>query len=130
VTPAPLLATNASQQIMLWCALLLVVAIIGFLLVLALKRWQSGEGASAAVGPLFSISELRKLRDQGQISDEEFERARAAIIGQAGAGETASAEPELGPELLPDKAAPAADVDKPEGDDPPVHGGESTTDLG
>jgi hypothetical protein len=57
--------------------LLLAFAIVGSVLILALRR-KLKEPTSATIA--FTLGDLRKLRDQGDISAEEYDRAKDSII--------------------------------------------------
>ena len=67
-----------------WLAALAVLVIIGFVLAsLIRRRFQTGESA----GEMLTLHDFRRMRDQGEISEEEFERIRGGIIAAAkGAG--------------------------------------------
>ncbi len=59
------------------------------------------DSRSSSCGPSaseegFTLYELRRMRAAGQLSDEEFERAKALIIGRVGG--SASARNEIGPQ--------------------------------
>jgi hypothetical protein len=57
--------------------LLLAFAIVGSVLILALRR-KLKEPTSSTIA--FTLGDLRKLRDQGDISAEEYDRAKDSII--------------------------------------------------
>lgn len=70
-------------QVWLWIAVLMVVVVIGgLLLVVIRKRAQSGGGSNPAVG--LSLADLREMKADGRLSEEEFERAKAMVIGELG----------------------------------------------
>ena len=56
-----------------------VVCVIGFLLHRRLRS-QNDRSAQSSV---FSLKDLRRMRDEGQITAQEYERARAKVIRQA-----------------------------------------------
>ena len=60
---------------------LLVLTIVGF--VVAMRMRARAFDRSAAEASAFGFSELRALRDAGQISDEEFERAEQRLREKA-----------------------------------------------
>jgi hypothetical protein len=57
--------------------LLLAFAIVGSVLILTLRR-KLKEPTSTTIA--FTLGDLRKLRDQGDISAEEYDRAKDSII--------------------------------------------------
>lgn len=66
-------------EALIWVAVLLGTAIVGGLVILAFRgrllgRRSAGDDASSR------LTELKRLRDAGRLSAEEFESARAAII--------------------------------------------------
>jgi uncharacterized membrane protein len=74
--------------IFIW-SLVLVAFLIGmFLLVHQIKNWVKSPEASIGTG--FTLSDLRQLHKSGQMSDEEFDKAKSRIIEAA---QKASARP-------------------------------------
>ena len=70
-----------------WVLLVLIAAVVLLMLGLWMKKRldHRGDMTSApdvAVGG-FSVGELRRMRDAGEISDEEYERARERIVAGA-----------------------------------------------
>jgi hypothetical protein len=51
---------------------------VGWLAISAIRRWM-GPASSAANG--FTLDDLRRLRKAGQMTEEEFSRAREAMLG-------------------------------------------------
>lgn len=58
--------------------LLVVIVVAGWFAIARIRSWMRG-GVEAE--DAFSLDQLRKLHRSGQLSDEEFERAKATIIG-------------------------------------------------
>ena len=87
-------------QVWPWLVALLVVVGAGALILYALKRFM-GRGRTGA-GEGFTLQELRQLHASGALSDEEFERAKASVIGRVTAADAQEpsarkpAEPESG----------------------------------
>ncbi|MBL0926132.1 MAG: SHOCT domain-containing protein [Phycisphaerales bacterium] len=71
--------------VLLWLAVLLGLVLAAGLAVLYLRTRLLGKDAGPGAGGL-TLGELRKLRDAGRITEEEFGRARDAVIGGASAG--------------------------------------------
>jgi hypothetical protein len=68
-------------SVMFWCAVTLVAAIAAFFIYRRFKNWMSEVVDPTPVG--FSFSDLREMRRQGQISEEEFEKARSKLFASA-----------------------------------------------
>lgn len=66
------------------CLALLVLAVGGFALVGRVRRWLRQTDAPVASG--FTLGEMRKLKQEGKITEEEFKRA-AALITKAHSAE-------------------------------------------
>ena len=67
--------------------------VVGFVGVAVVKKWvnppaDSGLGAHAG----FTLSDLRRLNKNGEISDQELEKAKARIIGSINPVEAAKTE--------------------------------------
>jgi hypothetical protein len=80
------LAMQQSGQSMLpvfgWSLVLICLMLVGFFAISKLRQWLK-EDDTPAPGIGFTLSDLRQLHKQGQMTDEEFERAKAKIIGGA-----------------------------------------------
>jgi hypothetical protein len=63
-----------------WLALLAGLCILGFIVMIWIRRSIHDEASSAAPG--FTLQDLRDLRAAGELSEEEFERARAGMIAR------------------------------------------------
>ncbi|UCD75016.1 MAG: SHOCT domain-containing protein [Phycisphaerales bacterium] len=78
--------------------LLLAVVAIGTVVIHLVRRSTSRDEDSPTEG--FTLHDLRTMHEAGDLTDEEFERARAALIGRvtAGADEEPDREEEPGAE--------------------------------
>lgn len=63
----------------MWIGILFVALLVGFLVVRWLRSRTLGSSEYGDAG--FGLSDLRKLRQEGRITEEEFEKARDAIVG-------------------------------------------------
>ena len=81
--PIILLAEDSGVgSVIFWSLVLIGLLFAGFFAVSWLRRWlQSDDETPVGVG--FSLSDLRELRKRGQISEEEYERARTKMVGAA-----------------------------------------------
>ena len=82
----PVAPTQHTQQTLLadvlpWLILLLGLVIAGGIVIFWVRRSLSAAHSSSS-DTGFTLHELRELHRKGEISDEEFERARTAIISR------------------------------------------------
>lgn len=117
--PLWLAATNdATRSIMSavgWILLILIVAVVLFVVALWAKgkwfgtpeRQDYGEGLAGG----FTVGDLRRMRDSGEISDEEFERARERIVVAARRQVEADTQAAGNPDAPPPDAPRTKDVD-------------------
>jgi hypothetical protein len=77
----PVLAQSdsSSTDIFIWSLLLLVLVIGLFVAVAVLRKKMSPDEDFHGTG--FTLSDLRQMHKKGQMSDEEFERAKLALLG-------------------------------------------------
>jgi hypothetical protein len=70
-------SANESISIVVWSLIAVVAILIGFTLVVWLRKrlYQPDEAASAG----FSLSDLRRLHREGKLSPQEYERAKAKM---------------------------------------------------
>lgn len=57
---------------------LVLIVIVGGVVLLLIRRWWKSE--SEAAPPGFTLGDLRELRDSGEISVAEYERAREKMV--------------------------------------------------
>ncbi|HAI12050.1 MAG TPA: hypothetical protein DCM28_10125 [Phycisphaerales bacterium] len=74
--------TNTSPMLDIFLYLSLIVAALFILLFVALKTrsWLLNTDQESKSGDFFSISQLRDLRDNGSLSEEEYERAKRVLV--------------------------------------------------
>lgn len=92
----PLAPTTPTIVIVLWAGSLIVVALVGGMLILWI-RGRLVERRSEAAGAGTTLEQMRRLRDRGQLSQQEFDAARASLISRlsgqpAPAGQARAAE--------------------------------------
>lgn len=95
-----------------------IVAVIGFIF---WRRFTREEDPALTRNTAFTLADLRQLHRDGQLSDAEFERARAAIIAQTRAAlapSDADDSPENG--AMEDDAS-HGEADKPDDRDESDH---------
>jgi hypothetical protein len=69
------------RSVYMWGAILIGVVLIWFFVYSAFKRWMNDTSTDTTPG--FGLSDMRKLRDEGKISAEEYELTRAKMIDAA-----------------------------------------------
>lgn len=70
-----------TTSVILWSMVLLAFLVMGFVLVMRLQRRMQRVDDEAPASPLgFTLSDLRQLHQSGQMTDEEFERARGKLL--------------------------------------------------
>ncbi len=70
-------------EVWVWVTVLLVVVVLGGLLVVMVRKRAHGDDSDRpALG--LSLADLRQMKADGRLSEEEFERAKAMVIGQLG----------------------------------------------
>ena len=74
-------AGGAAADVILWGAIIIGLIIVGALVVYAVRNYTYRENEDADPGG-FTLHDLRVLHQSGQLSDEEFESARAQLIGR------------------------------------------------
>lgn len=79
------------NDVLPWLLLLTGLVIIGGIFIYAARRLLYGSTPSSSEG--FTLQTLRDLHKSDKLTDEEFERARAAMIGQV--RQTAEADSKL-----------------------------------
>ncbi len=67
---------------LLWIVILIGVVLIGAILVFTLRRRMLSNDDSVSVGSSGLLDHLHQLHKSGQMDDEEFARARSAILMQ------------------------------------------------
>lgn len=70
-------------QILVTVGVLLVLAVVGGIVIFALRRRALGRHESAEPEAGGMLDELRRMRDAGALSDEQFEEARLKMAARA-----------------------------------------------
>lgn len=73
---------DATIRLAMWVSILIALAVIGFALASWVrKRMNDAMKETSVTSPSdFTLSDLRKMRDAGQITQEEFDRAKGRIV--------------------------------------------------
>lgn len=88
---------------MFYLGLFSIIALIGvyWLVRRILLEWMKGDSGAQMTD--FTLADLRRLHASGQITDAEFERARAKVLGKAVTAANGTSKPTAPP---PDKTVP------------------------
>jgi hypothetical protein len=71
----------AREGLLIWGGVIMAAAVVGCVAIMILKRRLMSPGEGEQV-PGFSLSELREMRDRGEMTPEEYERTRARVIAK------------------------------------------------
>jgi len=72
---------NSTQSIVFWSLLLIGLIVVGWLTVWQVRRRLQRDDPTGNAG--FTLSDLRQLHKSGQMTDEEFQRARDRVVEAA-----------------------------------------------
>jgi hypothetical protein len=82
--------SHLTREVAPWLLALVAVVFAGALVIYTIRRMMTSKDPAGGGG--FALEDLRALHRDGQLSDEEFERAKAVLIGRirtAGGGKSA-----------------------------------------
>jgi hypothetical protein len=109
--PVHLLAQPTSErgigEVLLWAIVLIGTIVALFGVVALYRKWMNRDDTTT--GPGFTLSDLRRLHKEGKMTAEEFEKAKAILIGSV---KSAADKPREGPRTGP----PGFDVLPPKND--------------
>lgn len=71
--------SSLSGSIIFWGIIIILIIVVGLLAVFAVKKMLLSD--DTVVHPPFTLSDLRQMHKSGKMTAEEFERAKAKIIG-------------------------------------------------
>lgn len=79
---------DSFTRLLPWYGVLLGAVIIGGALLMVLRNYlqRRDQGSESGGGVGFSLSDLREMRDRGEITEAEFDAARAKIIARTKGG--------------------------------------------
>lgn len=122
LAPGSPVSRPASQiDVLLWGGILIGVILVGSVVIMLLRRRINDPSATTSQDVGFSLSDLRDMRDRGEITPEEYEATRAKVIAKV-KGQSAESSPAppppppsfspppLPPELGPDENTPGTDA--------------------
>jgi len=71
--------SDSIAQPLIWSLILILIIMVLFVAVGLYRKWMKSEDTTGGEG--FTLSDLRKLHKAGQMTDEEFEKAKKVLIG-------------------------------------------------
>jgi hypothetical protein len=95
------LSSQQWKQILIACGILVVALLVGFVVVSLLKRYAAKDDTASAG---FTLSDLRRLYKEGQMSEEEFNKAKAMVVESAKRAAERAEERRAGAKQGPDKS--------------------------
>ena len=75
-----MLLASALTEVIPATLLLITITVVGFLILMKLKKALNFKSEHTRT---FSLRDIERLRDEGQMSEDEYERARQSIINAA-----------------------------------------------
>ncbi|MCA9290036.1 MAG: SHOCT domain-containing protein [Phycisphaerales bacterium] len=73
-----LLAATPIGDILVWAGALVAIVIVGGIVIFQLRQYLRSEGSTSTPG--FTLQNLRDLHAAGELTDDEYETARTALI--------------------------------------------------
>lgn len=117
------LAEVDTAALLVWIGVLIVAVLIGAVVLVQLRKKLIDHPTSVtgAGRPPFTLEQLRQLRRDGQITDDEYEKAREQLLIAAGHRPAAEPDSPAAADDVADTAAPAGDneTDPPPPENPP-----------
>ncbi|MEX0742708.1 MAG: hypothetical protein WD079_07900 [Phycisphaeraceae bacterium] len=80
-------------DVVTWTVVFLVLLVVGFVAVAAVRKHFREDDAPSVGGMGFTLNQLRQMRRDGEINDEQYEKLRQHIIGSV-AAKTADPKPD------------------------------------
>ena len=72
--------TQATLDILFWCGVLIAAIVIVGIVAMVVRRIVLG--GRVLEQEIFTLSDLRQLHREGQLTDQEFKRAKAAYVAR------------------------------------------------
>jgi hypothetical protein len=88
----PFIAEADPTKAIIWSAVLIGIVFLLFMAINLYRKWMVRDDTPSGAG--FTLSDLRKLHKEGQMTDAEFEKAKANLLGSLKAP---ADKPVLGP---------------------------------
>jgi hypothetical protein len=101
---------GALGRIAVWLGVGIAVVVVGLVVVSRIKKRFQDDGGPEATSAGFSLSDLREMHRAGEMSDEEFDKAKAKVIDAA----KRAAERDAAKPAAPARPAPVVSFDDDE----------------
>jgi hypothetical protein len=76
------LTPSQQHSVIFWCVVIILATLAGFGLIAYIRRYMLTRAREAKYDTGFSLSDLRAMRDRGEITPEEYEQTRARVIAK------------------------------------------------
>ena len=76
------LTSGQQYTVIFWCVVITLVTLAGFGIIAYIKRHMYARAQQGKYDTGFSLSDLRAMRDRGEITPEEYEQTRARVIAK------------------------------------------------
>src|SRR4051794_17045851 len=81
-TLAEQLTSSQQHSVIFWCVVIILATLGGFGIIAYVKRYISARSKEGRYDTGFSLSDLRAMRDRGEITPEEYEQTRSRVIAK------------------------------------------------
>ena len=89
------------ERALLWLTVLLSIVVVGGLAIMLLRKLISDRWKNSTVDAGFSLSDLREMRDRGEITPEEYDATRARVLAKVKASFNKNPPPKPSDEFPP-----------------------------
>jgi len=118
IAPAPQLTPAQQHSVIFWCVVMILITLAGFGIIVYIKRRMNAHAQQAKYDTGFSLSDLRDMRDRGEITPEEYEQTRARVIAKVkGRARQDDREKREAADAKKGTSAPADDASVPDSGD-------------
>jgi hypothetical protein len=76
--PLNLAQAGSVGSVIGWCLVLVTLVFAGFFTLVRLRRWMKEDPAPLGIG--FTLDDLRAMHKRGEMTDEQFEKARQKMV--------------------------------------------------
>ncbi len=73
--------SDGTADLFLWGGVLIVLLVALWLVCMWLRRWYLGTSEDASSSGLWTLADLRRMKAQGEITEDEYETLRGQAIG-------------------------------------------------
>lgn len=101
--------SSGAGPVLVWSGVLVIAVVAGAIVVLWARRSLLSDREPGGAGGL-SLHELRQLRARGELTEAEFEAAKAVVIGSSGRAAGPPDRPQRGGTPGERRAAPGFDL--------------------